>query len=110
VHLRSNYMQFRRSGNYSESVQEHSDSEVLLNMLLSQEAVATTGSPMTLRFMGQIQGVVVVILMDSGSSHSFINASIAPLQKNVPQVTTTIKVQVANGQLICCTSEVKQAT
>jgi hypothetical protein len=78
--------------------------------LLSQEVVATAGSPKTLRFMGHIQGVAVVILVDSGSSHSFINASVAPLLKNVTHVASAIRVQVTNCQVICCTSEVKQAT
>jgi hypothetical protein len=50
--------------------------------------------------MGHIQGVAVVILVDSGSSHSFINANVAPLLKNVTQVAFVIRVQVANGQVI----------
>jgi hypothetical protein len=38
----------------SESVQDHLGIEPQLNMLLSQEAVANSSSPKTLRFVGQI--------------------------------------------------------
>jgi hypothetical protein len=60
--------------------------------------------------VGHIQGIFVVILVDSGSSHSFINDSVAPFLKNVSIVANPIKVQVANGELISCSSEFKQAT
>jgi hypothetical protein len=73
-------------------MQDQSDTEFHLNMLLSQEAIAPTCPPKTLRFMGQIQGVSVVILVDSGSSHSFLNIGIAPLLKNVTPVHKAIRV------------------
>lgn len=93
----------------SESLVGNSDSESQLNMLLSQEAAATSGSPKTLRFLAQIQGISVVILVDSGSSHSSINDNIAPLLQNVTKVSNAVKVQVANGLVISSDSEVKQA-
>jgi hypothetical protein len=58
----------------------------------------------------QIQGVIVVILVNSGSPHSFINESIAPLLRNVTPMAITIRVQAANGQVVCCNSKAKQAT
>jgi hypothetical protein len=48
----------------------------MIIMLLSVEVIAIASSPKTLRFVGQIPGNVVVILVDSGSSHSFINDTI----------------------------------
>jgi hypothetical protein len=93
----------------SESVHDHSKFEFQLHMSLSQEAVASTGSPKTLRFLEQIQGNDVVIFVDSRRSHSFINTSIAKSLKNVTQVFNAIKVQVANGHLICSTAEIKHA-
>jgi hypothetical protein len=34
-------------------------------------------SPKSMRFLGSIQGHTILILVDSGSSHTFINASVA---------------------------------
>jgi hypothetical protein len=47
-------------------------------MLLSQEALDPSSSSKTLTFQGLIQGQVIVILIDSGSSNSFLNAKLAP--------------------------------
>jgi hypothetical protein len=56
----------------SESILADSDCEAQVNML-SQEAISSDCLVNTLKFMGQIQGHTVVLLVDSGSSHSFIN-------------------------------------
>jgi hypothetical protein len=106
VHPQSNSRLFRKFGTCFKG--NKTLNMYMIIMLLSQEVIAIAGSPKTLRFVGQIQGNVVVILVDSGSSHSFINDSIAQSLKNVTQVPNAIKVQVANCHLICCTSKIKQ--
>jgi hypothetical protein len=66
----------------------HSEGEAQVHMIFSQEAVSTVTSSKTLKFKGSLQGHYVLILIDSGSSHSFVNATLAgdfsqvsPLQK-----------------------------
>jgi hypothetical protein len=86
-----------------------SDTDVQVNMLLSQEVVSSDCAANTLKFIGSIQGNAVVILIDSGSSHSFINNYLSEVLFGVVQVSDPIKVRVANGQLITCHSEIKQA-
>jgi hypothetical protein len=60
--------------------------------------------------MGQIQGVIVVILVDSWSSHLFINESIAPTLEECHSNGNYNQSSDANGQVVCCNSEAKQAT
>jgi hypothetical protein len=62
-----------------ESIDAQSDTEALLQMLLSVEAVSSGTSAKVLKFQGEIQGHYVIISINSGSSHSFVNAELAPL-------------------------------
>jgi hypothetical protein len=84
---------------------DHSDTEAQVLMVLSQEVVSTGSSPKTLSFQGEIQGKPMVILVDSGSSHSFVNLSLAPLLSGLSPVLRPVQVQVANGQIIKCDTE-----
>jgi hypothetical protein len=59
--------------------------------------------------MGHIQGHTMVILIDSGSSHSFINNCLSGVLTGVFAVPDPIKVRMANGQIITCQSEIKKA-
>jgi hypothetical protein len=62
-----------------ESIDAQSDTEALLQMLLSAEAVSSGTSAKVLKFQEEIQGHYVIISINSGSSHSFVNAELAPL-------------------------------
>lgn len=50
---------------------------------------------------------VVLILVDSGSSHTFVNANLLPRAQLSPVSVLPLSVKVANGQVIQCTEEVK---
>jgi hypothetical protein len=56
-----------------------------------------------------IQGQLVVILIDSGSSNSFLNTQLAPQLAGISEIASPTKVQVDNGQVIQCQSELQQA-
>jgi hypothetical protein len=60
---------------------------VILNMLLSQEAVTPSSNSITLKSFGNIQGQEVVILIDSGSSNSFVNAKLALMHWGISQLS-----------------------
>jgi hypothetical protein len=60
-------------------------------LFLSQSAAGMTISPKTMKFRGSIQGLELLILLDSGSSHTFLNVLVALL------VNFPMPVQVANG-------------
>jgi hypothetical protein len=89
--------------------EDHSDTKAQVLMVLSQEVVSAGSSPKTLKFQGEIQGKLVVILVDSGSSHSSVNLSLAPLLSGLSPVIRLVQVQVANGQIIKCDTELQQA-
>jgi hypothetical protein len=50
-----------------------------------------------------------VILVDSSSSHSFVNLSLAPLFSGLSPTARPVKVHVANGQVIQCATKLRQA-
>jgi hypothetical protein len=89
-----------------ESSSEVDEPEIHVNMLLSQEAVGVGSSSKTLTFLGTIQGSEVIILVDSGSSNSFINAKLAPTLLGLSQLINPVRVQVVNGQILNCVLEI----
>jgi hypothetical protein len=50
----------------------------------------------------------VIILVDFGSSHSFINDKLVGQLTGLSGLSRPIRVQVANGQVIQCNSELRQ--
>jgi hypothetical protein len=68
-------------------------------MILSQEVVSVGYTSRTLKFIGNIQGHEVVILVDSRSTHSFVSEKLAPMLLGVSQLPRAISVQVASDQI-----------
>ena len=62
---------------------EDPDADAQLFMTLSSAAVFDRDSTSTMQFMGEVQGRQVRILLDSGSSSSFLSASVAARLQNV---------------------------
>jgi hypothetical protein len=75
-----------------------------------QAAVEGSKAPRTMRFVGHIAGTDVLALLDSGSSHSFVSSTIASTRSDVVPLSVPVKVQVANGSQICCSSEIVDAS
>lgn len=49
------------------------------------------------------------ILLDSGSSHTFISTAVAAHCHSLLQLSVPLKVQIANGQVLQCTSHIPAA-
>jgi hypothetical protein len=64
---------------------------------LSEATVEEMESPKSMRMMGQIQGVDIMILVDSGSSHTFIRKVVAEKLLGLSILTRSLLVKVANG-------------
>lgn len=66
--------------------------------------MATTGetTPRTVRLLGMLDGIEVLILVDSGSSHSFISEAVATRMKDRIQPIPSIAVKIANGGILQC--------
>ncbi|XP_066166261.1 uncharacterized protein [Oryza sativa Japonica Group] len=78
-------------------------------MAISLQAIQGTVSAHTLRLQGSIQGFDVLILVDSGSSCSFLSSVVLPHLTGVKSLLTPIQVKVANGTVLYCTSELPAA-
>jgi hypothetical protein len=74
-------------------------------MALSEAATAGKEAPRTLKLSGFIQDVEVLILIDSGSSHSFISVQVAVSLYGVQPSVQLMWVNVANGQVVKSCSE-----
>jgi hypothetical protein len=52
---------------------------------------------LTFQLVCEIQNQPVRLLIDSGSTHSFLNSKLAPLRKGVVPLKTALRVKVADG-------------
>jgi hypothetical protein len=66
--------------------------------------------PCTMCFRGQLCDQHIKIVLDSGSSHTFISPFVAAQYGLVEQLSSPLKVQVANGQVILCNSYIPAAS
>lgn len=67
---------------------------------LSLNALNGSARKGTMRFHGQIQGIAITILLDSGSSENFLQPRIAQTLQLPIQSTTQFQVTVGNGNLL----------
>ena len=65
---------------------------------------ALTGwaAPQTIRVRARISLHKIVVLIDSGSTHNFINARLASVLQLPIQPTPAFSVRVANGEKVIC--------
>jgi len=84
-------------------------SEGQLFVALSKDAFAGSSGPRTIRFSGTIQQREVSILIDSGSSHSFIAKQIADNLSGVFPLASAIMFKWLIGGVMECTSHLPLA-
>jgi hypothetical protein len=80
-----------------------------LFLLLSTAATSGKSAARTMQFTGSIEGHDVLILVDSGSSHSYINSSVATKLSGVRELPHSVSVQVADGSSVQCSQEIPTA-
>lgn len=66
-------------------------------LAISQSAVTGAVAARTVRFSGTVQGLVMQMLLDSGSSSSFISESLAAQLKNLSVRTEHCNIRIAGG-------------
>ncbi|CAO2169428.1 unnamed protein product [Urochloa humidicola] len=79
-----------------------------LFLTLSMAAVSGTPAPRTICLSGSIQGCPMKILVDSGSSHSFVSKDLAKRLSGVTPILTPLSVKVANGATLVCSEHLSQ--
>jgi hypothetical protein len=80
-----------------------------LFVAISQAASTGCVAPKTVQFSGSIQHKQISLLVDSGSSASFISAQLASQLSGVVSLSKDIKVQVAGGAVLVCSQMIPQA-
>ncbi|WVZ80007.1 hypothetical protein U9M48_027525 [Paspalum notatum var. saurae] len=92
----------------SEVYEEEMASDQLF-LTVSVAAVQGLESSRTMRFQGMLQGQAILILVDSGSSHTFLSSKMADKVVGVSPLPVPIAVQVADGGRLPCGTHIKQA-
>ena len=67
-----------------------------LCMVISQAAITSQITPKTLKLLGCIQSSQIFILVDSGSTHTFISATLASKLTSGSSVLASLTVMVTN--------------
>lgn len=78
-------------------------------MLLSDAAVTGSASPRTMQLKGSLSGQDILILVDSGSSHSFLSSSFAADMPSLQKLPSPMTVRMADGGSIVCSAELQCA-
>ncbi|CAN6291984.1 unnamed protein product [Urochloa humidicola] len=84
---------------------EHFSQDQLF-LALSSYAVAGKEGPRTMKLQGIIQNLPMLILVDSGSSHTFISQRLASQLQGVLPMSDQVSVQIANGTILHCSSHI----
>lgn len=94
-------------GSESEATQSiKAESEGGSNLMhLSAAAVEGSLGAKSMRLQGWIQNQEVLLLVDSGSSHTFISAELADKLSFSSRIIKPLRVKVANGGLMLCNTE-----
>ena len=69
---------------------------------ISINAITGTPNPKTMRVIWVLRNQRVVILIDSRSTHNFVDAQLAKILGIRSASRDAIKVRIANGQIISC--------
>ncbi|WVZ54205.1 LOW QUALITY PROTEIN: hypothetical protein U9M48_005042 [Paspalum notatum var. saurae] len=93
----------------SEQAATESDCPEQVFCALSQEALSGSSAPRTMQLEGSIQSHELLVLLDSGSSNTFLSSLMATVLDGVAPLSQPINVQVANGAVLSCTSHIPQA-
>lgn len=75
-------------------------------MALSYQAISGTDGPMAMQIQGLINGKEVLILIDSGSTSSFITERLVKELSGMQQMENLVNVKVAGGGMLNCTHHI----
>lgn len=96
-----------------EELHVHSESakpeEGLFLLAVSVEAVTSTEGKRSMQLMGVMHNVQVHILIDSGSTNSFISQHAVAKMPGLSLCPAHVQVKVANSDILSCSSAVPDA-
>lgn len=91
-----------------ESEGKFEDSAKQFMISLSHEAVSAKVVFKTFRLIEYLQGVELLMLVDSGNSHCFLNSALGTL--GIATMPSPLSVKVANGNTIHCSQELSNVS
>ncbi|KAK1693199.1 hypothetical protein QYE76_009896 [Lolium multiflorum] len=77
---------------------------------LSMSAISGTDAESTIQLPARVNNLTVLLLVDSGSTGSFIDAAMVSKLGLVPQSRAPMQVKVANGEQMVCNSYIPKFT
>jgi hypothetical protein len=89
----------------TDSAQVDEDSSSQLYMTLSSAAYTRSIAPKTVKFLGTMQSQQALILVDSGSTYSFISSTLAESLQGLSPLPNALKVVVANDNSLHCSTQ-----
>jgi hypothetical protein len=100
----------KETSELDESILGVSDDFAQLCVCLSDVAIMGMESSKSMKLMGNIQGQEMLILLDSGSSHTFISTKLAAALSHLglAVLQKPLMVKVASGASMCCDSHISQ--
>jgi hypothetical protein len=78
-----------------------SDTQAEFHLMLA-DILPKDPSSLTFKVSAVIQGHTVQLLVDSGSTHSFLNSKFLPLCSDVSTLDQPLRVKIADGALMYC--------
>jgi len=84
-------------------VTEPTDAVLAQAFMLSAVVHSGAASGKTMQFQGSIQGHPILILLDSGSTNSFVSSSLSDRLHGISDLLNPITVHVADGNSVMCT-------
>lgn len=100
-------LQDKESSSSSSALADDYDSADDL-MCVSTHASNGTETPRTIRMVGNLHGHKPLILVDSGSSSTFVSEQLAASIPRWTPLATPVSVRIANGSVLLYTHEIKQ--
>jgi hypothetical protein len=67
---------------------------------ISLNAITGTPSPKTMQLIGFLKHHKVIVLIDSGSTHNFVDSKFIAQLGIMPNNQDSVKVRVANGEVV----------
>jgi hypothetical protein len=92
----------------SASLQSTKDTTQLC-LCLSQATTSGVESPKSMRLIGHIQGHKIVMLLDSTSSHTFVNSGLAFQLSGISSLPKPLQVQVTDGARVTSDTQLLDA-
>jgi hypothetical protein len=77
-------------------------------LALSMNTSTEAASVHSIQFQGTVQGMPARILLDSGSSHTFVSTDLAARLSGLSSLSPALRVSMANGSVLSCSTKFKQ--